>query len=183
MINNFEPTQLYEDLADYFASDTKKGLMVIGSIGTGKSIAMGCFASIFKEIRHEKRFELISTRHILRDYQKDGEMIVDKYGRESFYTSHSPVMGSTINLKRPKTYCFDDLGMENIDAKRYGNAANIMADILLDRYEKMITHGMVTHATTNLSVEIIEKKYGDRLMDRFKEMMRVIIVEGKSFRK
>lgn len=42
---------------------------------------------------------------------------------------------------------------------------------------------IITHGTTNLKVEELEKKYGKRVYDRMKEMFNVILWEGESFRK
>jgi hypothetical protein len=79
-------------------------------------------------------------------------------------------------------YCFDDLGTENAVTKHFGNAKNVMTDIILNRYDriKMLTPEgeqadfRGTHITTNLSVDEIEKLYGSRFLDRLREMMNVI---------
>jgi hypothetical protein len=38
----------------------------------------------------------------------------------------------------PRTYCFDDLGTEN-NLKYFGNECNVMAEILLSRYDLFIS--------------------------------------------
>lgn len=34
--------------------------------------------------------------------------------------------------------------------ERYGNDCNVIAEVLLDRYEQFVQRGMITHLTTNL---------------------------------
>ena len=70
-------------------------------------------------------------------------------------------------------YCFDDLGIEN-NIKYYGNECNVMAEILLSRYDLFIGRGLITHITTNLSATEIEEAYGNRLRSRLREMVNLI---------
>ena len=46
------------------------------------------------------------------------------------------------------------------------------------RYERMLP----TIVTTNLSGKAIREKYGDRLADRFNEMMQVVTMPDINFR-
>lgn len=58
-----------------------------------------------------------------------------------------------------------------------------MLEILLDRYELFMSNGMITHLTTNLTPELIEQQYGNRLRDRLREMMNYITMPGNTKRK
>ncbi|WP_194777919.1 P-loop NTPase family protein [Pararhodonellum marinum] len=73
----------------------------------------------------------------------------------------------------PKAYCFDDLGVE-VSQKYFGTEYNVMAEILLTRYELFINQRMITHITTHLTGDEIEKRYGDRIRSRMREMMNPI---------
>lgn len=53
-------------------------------------------------------------------------------------------------------YCFDDLGTEQ-QIKHFGNDCNVMAEILISRYEHFVENKSITHITTNLSATEIEK--------------------------
>ena len=64
--------------------------------------------------------------------------------------------------------------------KYYGNDANIMAEILLSRYDLFIRQGMLTHATTNLSASELEAIYGNRLRSRMREMFNLIAYDKDS---
>jgi hypothetical protein len=166
----------YHTLSKYFrnmdgALDLNKGVMIIGGIGTGKTIAMQVFGRL-------KGFHVVSTRHIVRDFARDGMSALDRYGRESFRQdiNHRP------KKSEPITVCFDDLGLEDTNSQLYGNKANVMAEVIIDRYEHWRFHSMITHATSNLTLDEVAQVYGDRVMDRINEMMNVVVMAGNSKR-
>ena len=72
-----------------------------------------------------------------------------------------------------KSYCFDDLGIEG-NLKYYGNECNVMAEILLSRYDLFVSQKIITHITTNLSASEIEELYGNRIRSRMREMFNLI---------
>ena len=176
------PAQLednYDLLYHYFhgfkseSYDLEKGLLILGPVGTGKSVAMQIFGRILSN-----GFALIATRHVVREFNDVGMSILDRYGRHSFRLSP----GGTPMKDKPIIYCFDDIGLEDTNSQLYGNKANVMAEILLDRYEMFKHHQMLTHATTNLTLEQITDLYGNRIADRLKEMVNVIVFKGESMR-
>lgn len=174
MIEGFELTEIYEILTDYVTKDDaflkrsdkysfEKGLLVLGSVGTGKTQAF----NVFREISRGSNnfFDVVSTRHIIRDYTVEGASVLSKYGRDS-----------------KRVIYFDDLGLEEVNAKMYGNNANVMSEILMDRYENFKRYGTKTFASSNLNATQFEEIYGVRMRDRFKEMFNVVKVTGESFR-
>lgn len=179
-INGFHLTKkmekFYQQIYYYFTRDKRfeqdlnKGLLIIGQVGTGKTTAMRMFSKI-------GRYRVVSSRHIVREFNIDGMMILNRYGKDSFYYEGAP------SEKVPAKLCFDDIGLEDVNSKIFGNSANVLAEILFDRYDCFISDGMITHATTNLSIPSLEKIYGDKMLDRLKEMMNLITCEGKSLRK
>ncbi|MBS3992188.1 MAG: ATPase, partial [Bacteroidetes bacterium] len=58
--------------------------------------------------------------------------------------------------------------------KYFGNETNVMAEILLSRYDLYIQNGFTTHITTNLSATEIEDAYGNRVRSRLKKMCNLI---------
>ena len=104
----------------------------------------------------EKRHIIKSCRDVSFEFIQDGYEVIAQYSRQSFH------------YHRPRTYCFDDLGTEN-SLKYYGNDCNIMAEILLPRYDLLITH-----LTTNLNSSEIEQIYGPRVRSRMREMFNLI---------
>ena len=141
-----------------------KGLLLLGPVGCGKTTTMQLFAG--------QRFRLIATRDVARKFLREGSSVLERYGAKSYQVKHSGY-GPQLQYDQPITYCFDDLGIEQ-NAKLYGNDCNVMAEILLDRYDQFIRHGMITHMTTNLNAEELERLYGDRVRSRLREMCNLV---------
>lgn len=142
----------------------QKGLLLLGPVGCGKTTTMQLFA--------DSRYRLIATRDIARTFLREGHSVLERYGAKSYRTKHHGY-GPVLQYNQPLTYCFDDVGVE-ANAKHYGNDCNVMAEILLDRYDQFVRHGMLTHLTTNLNAEELERLYGDRVRSRLREMFNLI---------
>lgn len=145
-----------------FHFDLRKGILLMGPIGCGKTSLM----NIMRFIRppHDQHL-MISTRKISYDFIQNGYQVIEKYSDRSFKFKTDEWI--------PKHYCFDDLGVEN-SLKYFGNDCNVMTEILLSRYDYFISHKMLTHITTNLDSDEIEKLYGSRVRSRLREMMNLI---------
>ncbi|MEK6878907.1 MAG: ATPase, partial [Nanoarchaeota archaeon] len=72
--------------------------------------------------------------------------------------------------------CFDDMGTED-DRKNYGNESNVMADVMLNRYDNKRNLIRKTHITTNLTTEEMEQRYGSRVRSRMREMFNLVIFD------
>ncbi|MFY0653031.1 MAG: ATPase [Cyclobacteriaceae bacterium] len=148
--------------------DLNKGILLMGPVGCGKTSIM----NIVKYIRPlQQQHTMISTRKISYQFIKEGYGIIEKYSDNSFTYSSDDWF--------PKAYCFDDLGVEN-NLKYYGNECNVMAEILLSRYDFFISRKMISHITTNLTSSEIESIYGTRVRSRLREMMNVITFDSDS---
>jgi DNA replication protein DnaC len=132
--------------------DLNKGILLIGKIGCGKTSLMDIFRILYYRKFH---YNIFSAREISKEFSLKGFETIDKYGK----------------MKRP--ICFDDLGIEQ-NLKHFGSECNIMAEILLSRYDLMKYEGIITHATTNLNADELEKIYGNRVRSRLREMFNVI---------
>lgn len=141
-----------------FNIDLEKGILLSGPIGCGKTSLM----NIMKHLTpSEHKFSVKPCRDISFEFIQDGYQIIHKYSIGKLYQSE------------PRTICFDDLGTEN-NLKYYGNECNVMAEILLSRYDIFITKKIKTHITTNLSASEIEKNYGNRVRSRLRELCNLI---------
>ena len=173
-----EQEQYYINLYRYFAKDggeynNEKGLLISGGVGTGKTLSMKVMQRIFGN------FSVVSSRHIIREFMINGVKVIDEYGRFSFTTNQH----GNMDYNKPKHICFDDMLLEEANAKFYGNQQNLMAEILLDRYDMFHRSKMITYATTNSDMKTLEATYGVRVRDRVREMMNYIILTGNTFRK
>lgn len=150
-----------------------KGIALMGNVGLGKSLIMRLFAN-----NKRRCFNVISCRDVSSDYAVNGHEALTKYsdtpiGTYDYRTYYQKYFG----------YCFDDLGTE-ATKKNFGNELNVMADIILNRYDHKVMFGFeCTHITTNLSADEIESFYGTRVRSRFKEMFNPLILTGNDHRK
>jgi len=79
---------------------------------------------------------------------------------------------------RPILY-IDDLGVERLVSKEYGNDIYPLMEVISYRYRKTLP----TIITTNLNEKQIIDRYGLRLQDRLDEQYDKIIYKNSSFRK
>lgn len=137
--------------------DLNKGILLSGPVGTGKTSLMNLM-KILTSLDH--KFYIKPCRDISFEFIQDGYEIIQKYSKGKLYPD-------------PKIICFDDLGTEN-NIKYYGNECNVMAEILLSRYDLFISKKIITHITTNLSACEIETAYGNRVRSRLRSMVNLI---------
>lgn len=135
-----------------------KGILLSGPIGCGKTSIMNILKYLTPT---EHKFFVKPCRDISFEFIQDGYQIIHKYSKGKLYEFE------------PKTICFDDLGTES-NLKYYGNECNVMAEILLSRYDMYIAKRIQTHITTNLSASEIETHYGNRVRSRMREMLNLI---------
>ena len=168
---------IYRRLLAYFVGDEltqttlgldpRKGILLLGPVGCGKTAAMRFF-----ERNPGTPYRIVPARDVARRFLTEGFAVLDRYGAQAF-TSRSYGSGHGPDHRHPVTYCFDDLGVEQ-NARLYGNECNVLAEILLDRYDRFVTNQMLTHLTTNLNAPELETLYGDRLRSRLREMCNVL---------
>lgn len=165
---------IYRALCFYFTGDEagmmnyhlspRKGLMLFGGVGVGKTAVMELFARnvicCYQVIRCAK----IETEYGQKD---NGPATISKYSemKPNIYKAqyfNQELLG----------YCFDDLGAEEV-ANNYGKR-ELMIDILESRYDNKSCKGPKTHLTTNLTLEQIEGRYSSRVLDRMRQMFNLI---------
>jgi hypothetical protein len=159
---------LLRKLICYFVADAgkasqlginlEKGILLTGPIGCGKTSLMSLLRLLPQPAN---RFVIKSCRDVSFEFIQDGYEVIQRYSNRSFQNHE------------PRTYCFDDLGTEN-NLKFYGNECNVMAEILLSRYDLFISRKLITHVTTNLSASEIEATYGNRVRSRMRSMFNLI---------
>ncbi len=163
--------KLIEFLILYFAEDQSfnkvfekyslnKGILLIGKCGTGKTATFRIFKEIVKySTKHA--FTMISSNQVVKEYELNPS-IFDRYASRKF--------------------CFDDFGTESI-SKYYGKTEELLKTILEERYINFIEKDLKTYLTTNLSIEQIKQRYGERLHSRIYEMFNIILLDGNDRRK
>jgi DNA replication protein DnaC len=136
-----------------YGIDLNRGIMLSGPVGCGKTSLM----NLMKQLTPVAyKFSIKPCRDISFEFIKEGYEIIHKHSKTS-----------------PKTICFDDLGTEN-NLKYFGNECNVMAEILLSRYDLFTSRKLQTHITTNLSASEIEEAYGNRVRSRLRSSLNLI---------
>ena len=146
-----------EDAA--YATETR-GIMLLGSIGTGKTIAMEILSAMFGT-------PILSMVRLGAAFKAGGVAAAQR-----ILDSHD----------RADLIC-DDIGAET-EAKSYGDRLTTR-DIVMQRYEQWRKLGVRTHYTANLTPEQLraEDVLGKRAYDRIAEMCVVHVATGKSMRR
>tara|TARA_R110000765_G_scaffold96786_2_gene182210 strand:+ start:1735 stop:2397 length:663 start_codon:yes stop_codon:yes gene_type:complete len=145
----------------------RKGLLVFGSYGTGKTSSFQIIQNMAKHYQvRELWFPAISTQEVVAKFnlERNKEDVIQYYSRGVFL--------------------FDDLGaeMEGNNIFQYGKE-EVFVRILLNRYRNFESLGIKTHITTNLNLSQIEHRYGKQLVDRFIKMFNLLRLDGPSRRK
>lgn len=169
----FNDSAMCEEVFEGKEYKLHKNLLIIGSPGTGKTLAFQIFAQYLEELKNPNRFKNISITEIMNYYKLNGH--IDKY---------------TYNEKESKKFegnpfnvVLNDIGLETENQKSYGTSlVSVIDEFLYARYEIYQNRGFKYHLTSNSTIEDFEKRFGDRLVDRFK-MFNVIILDGESRRR
>lgn len=157
-------------LAEYITSSVPKfGVMLCGTCGNGKSTLMYAFQQALNYLAERHHFDFMGS------YFKPRMTIYDSYElsqiarniKEFTLIKNKPLLG------------IDDLGNEPVEILEFGNPLHPVIRLIEYRY----INQSFTFITTNLTAKEIREKYGDRIADRFNEMLHVIIFEDGSYRK
>ena len=158
-----------EVVAAQLQINLNKGILLTGPIGCGKTSLM-TLMRLFEPA--DSRFIMKSCRDVSFEFIKDGYDVIYRYTQKSFHP----------NTHLPKHYCFDDLGTEN-NLKYFGNECNVMAEVILSRYDFFVPRKLMTHLTSNLSASEIEDTYGNRVRSRMREMFNLMAFNKESIDK
>lgn len=165
---------IYQSLCFYFTGDLRmedyglsgrKGLMMYGNVGSGKTVMMDLFAR-----NNVQSYKLVSCEQIEAEYRrgKGTDATLEKYSQMLYNEYKQAYYGQSY-----LGYCFDDFGSEKTSVN-YGDVRELMYNILTARYNSVPCKGPRTHLTSNLTLEMIAQRYNERLIDRLKQMFNLI---------
>lgn len=176
--------QIIFDLACYFTGDEKfnasdkngnrslkKGLLLYGNVGCGKTTLMRLFSE-----NQIASYVVVSCRQVASEFSENGYDAINSYC--GFYHKDT-LKGRKFGHSDSLGICFDDLGTEDMK-KHFGNNSNVMAEVILNRYDGISKLANRTHITTNLTGNDIESIYGNRLRSRMREMFNMISFDKSS---
>ena len=147
-----------------------------GNVGTGKTTLLKAICATINRI---------CTRE--EDERGVKETVLDIPNAISIVKAKQIITEFTVRNEQNNRYnlmnkvallAIDELGVENTEAKLYGNTSEPLIDLLCERYDKQLC----TIISTNMGLEEIEERYGRRVSDRFSEMFTAIPFTEQSFR-
>lgn len=155
---DYQDIDIYiQKVVKWLTGDFKPGLLLYGTIGSGKTTLMNAlvqFLSITEIAKSKGKYSAIDIADKFE--QGDKDFIINK-----------------------EMLFIDDLGEEPLTVKNYGTEKSPIIEVIYKRYERR----QFTVITTNLKEEQILDVYGPRVADRFTEMFDRIYFDHKSFRK
>lgn len=152
-------------------ADAPPGLMLCGLYGNGKTTLARAISWLIGYLSEREygysrrmRMQLYTAREICNMCAESGLSV-----------AHS---NDYARLFNEPMVIIDDLGEEPIEVMVYGMIHTPLIDIISKRYNKQL----MTIITTNLNVDELKEKYGERIYDRFREMVTSIVFENDSYR-
>ena len=145
--------QLTGHCAYKYAELSKKGIMLVGGVGNGKTFAMQIISQMFN-------IDFYPALDISEFYKKHEEF-------------PKPNMIFTNRAKWGRDIIIDDVGTEKTIVN-YGERTEVINDFIQKRYREFKEKHAITYISTNLSREAFIKRYSERVWSRIDEMCLII---------
>ncbi len=156
-----EQTSTHIHLAAKALTTTDKfGIAFCGEVGNGKTTLMSAICNLTAYLfeKEDLFFRKVKATEVVEIYEN----------RKDFRA-----------LYEQPLLAIDDLGCEPVEVMSYGNILTPTVELLMARYEMQL----YTMVSTNIEPNKIKDRYGDRIADRFREMLHIIPFTNKTYRK
>jgi hypothetical protein len=150
-----------------------KHIMLMGEVGTGKTLLMQIFSEYLHYTNNPRAFYNLSVTQMVNYYTLHNNL--DRY---TYYEEENRGFQCT-----PVNICLNDIGTDSITF--FGMDTKLLTNQFLHaRNEIWVHYHKYAHVTTNLTMEQLKEEYKDgfgRLVDRFKTY-NIVPLGGKSRR-
>lgn len=160
----------YDQIIDWLKDNKNKGLLLMGNVGRSKTTAAHVVRDLLTRAKFKFRIDCLTAYEMNREYRKiirDPEIDPD-----NILFPHSVERWGD-----PSALFIDDIGVED-ECFSFGERSIVFNEIV-DHAERI---GRLLIVTTNLNTEELRNKYGDRTIDRLKELTKPIVLTGDSLR-
>ena len=172
-----ELVQNIGDVAKWLCDPQKRpGLLLFGKVGTGKTTLLRAICATINEVCERDTYENGTRENTLDNFRCIS--IVKAKGIINDYINPQSRPRYEL-MTKVSLMAIDELGVEPMESKSYGNVSEPLIDLFCERYDRQLP----TIVSTNLGNAEIRQRYGTRLADRFNEMFATIPFNGQSFRK
>ena len=173
IVNDFNK-QALRKIFNYFVYpnsqlDKRRGIMLIGNCGTGKTRLMRHFNTLCARFNGFPKFRFETVKQL-----QNKVIAAERRDYMAFYEDY--FSQNAIDL------LVDDIGTETKQLNYFGNVSLWFEDFICERYNLFENHGIRTHVTTNLNPKELQEFYSARVYDRMKAMFNVVMMSGESWR-
>jgi len=144
--------------------ENNQGVLIIGRPGTGKTLWLKLFS-------RPGNSHVYTTEELIEIYTDDS-----KDFRERMRPN-----GGAVCSKNHADIAIDDMGQEP-SLNDYGTKVEIMEQAVYLRYRSFKILGARTFISTNLKIDQIAARYGDRTASRLLEMCDIVTINSKDQR-
>ena len=173
MLYYFNGSKLAETVFPEAKYKLHKSLLIMGGVGTGKTLLMQVFSEYLRYTNNPRFFHCMSVTQMVNYYTIHNNLDRYTYNEEN----------STGFKPQPFNICLNDIGVQS--KTYFGMDTQLLTNEFLHARNEIRTQmGNSAHLTTNLTIKQLEEKFADgfgRLVDRFKTY-NIIALTGKSRR-
>lgn len=168
-------TENLSRLADFITAPVPKfGLMLCGTVGNGKTTLMKAFQRCIYYLDAQHHFEFLDDKEFGQRFKPEMRIVDVRDILRWAKTSADDYE----TIRNYRMLGIDDLGKEPAEVLDYGNVLSPVIDLIEHRYDRQL----FTFITSNLTPKEIREKYGERIADRFNEMLGVIVFRNRTYR-
>ena len=162
------PSAQLKEVAKWVVTGLKKGLYLWGVCGNGKTTTLNTIRIFLNAIHQSYAVGFQPNNMGLRRRWTSGEKL-SELGEDEHYTQ---------SVYEADVLYIDDLGLDPSVSKRWGEEKHPFAELVQKKYNK----NSVVIITSNIKPTDLQRRYGERVVDRMKQMFASVEYTERSYR-